>query len=339
MNKLIQTSRLLYIAVCSLKMASWRSMRRAVRLPLQRYQYWTKRSILCSGKSTIAQINFNHNVSFKTADESEPCSGSSLIAMACWKTRTSLYRSKVSKVNGGNNFLKSKALLLQEKRIGLVQDIRERKKRVKKRVEEVIERENVVTIPNLLCIGRILASPYIGYVILQSEFQLAMVLLIMAGLTDLADGWIARNWPNQASRIGSFLDPMADKVLMGSLVIAMCYIELFPLWLTAVVVFRDVLLISAGFVIRYVSLPKPRTLSRYFDATHATAQLAPTFISKLNTAVQMVAVAATLGAPIFDYGNHDYLQGLWYLTGFTTLAAAVSYFTSKDTYKILRKKL
>uniref|UniRef100_A0A2M4CID8 cardiolipin synthase (CMP-forming) n=2 Tax=Anopheles darlingi TaxID=43151 RepID=A0A2M4CID8_ANODA len=125
-------------------------------------------------------------------------------------------RSILSSVNGGNNFLKSKALLLQEKRIGLVQDIRERKKRVKKRVEEVIERENVVTIPNLLCIGRILASPYIGYVILQSEFQLAMVLLIMAGLTDLADGWIARNWPNQASRIGSFLDPMADKTVDGT---------------------------------------------------------------------------------------------------------------------------
>lgn len=81
-----------------------------------------------------------------------------------------------------------------------------------------------------------------------------------------------------------------------------------------------------------------RTLSRYFDVTHATAQLAPTFISKLNTAVQLVTVAATLGAPIFSYVDHAYLHGLWYLTGFTTVAAAASYLTSKDTYKILRKK-
>lgn len=80
-----------------------------------------------------------------------------------------------------------------------------------------------------------------------------------------------------------------------------------------------------------------RTLSRYFDVTHATAQLAPTFISKVNTAVQLVAVATTLGAPIWSYVDHPYLHGLWYLTGFTTVAAALSYIINKDTYKILKK--
>uniref|UniRef100_A0A182VVH9 cardiolipin synthase (CMP-forming) n=1 Tax=Anopheles minimus TaxID=112268 RepID=A0A182VVH9_9DIPT len=236
------------------------------------------------------------------------------------------------------NVLQKNKQLLQEKRDVLVRDIRERKEKVKERVEEVIERENIATVPNLLCIGRIVASPYLGYVIVQGEFRLAMGMLIVAGLTDMADGLIARHWPSQASRLGSFLDPMADKVLVGSLVIAMSYIDLLPLWLTAMILFRDVFLIGAGFVIRYISLPQPRTLSRYFDVTHATAQLAPTFVSKLNTAVQLVTVAATLGAPIFNYVDHAYLHGLWYLTGFTTVAAAVSYLTSKDTYKILRKK-
>lgn len=51
---------------------------------------------------------------------------------------------------------------------------------------------------------------------------------------------------------------------------------------------------------------------RYFDATHATAQLAPTFISKVNTAVQLLLVGSTLAAPVFDYVNHPALQGLWY---------------------------
>uniref|UniRef100_A0A182MJ05 cardiolipin synthase (CMP-forming) n=1 Tax=Anopheles culicifacies TaxID=139723 RepID=A0A182MJ05_9DIPT len=236
------------------------------------------------------------------------------------------------------NVLQKNKQLLQEKRDVIVRDIRERKEKVKERVEEVIERENIATVPNLLCIGRIVASPYLGYVIVQGEFRLAMGMLIAAGLTDLADGLIARHWPSQASRLGSFLDPMADKVLVGSLVIAMSYIDLLPLWLTAMILFRDVFLIGAGFVIRYISLPQPRTLSRYFDVTHATAQLAPTFVSKLNTAVQLVTVAATLGAPIFNYVDHAYLHGLWYLTGFTTVAAAISYLTSKDTYKILRKK-
>lgn len=234
------------------------------------------------------------------------------------------------------NVLEKNKQLLQEKKKVIIQDIRDRKDKVKERVEEVIERENVATIPNLLCIGRIVMSPYLGYVIIQSEFSLAMGMLVVAGLTDMADGFIARNWPGQASRLGSFLDPLSDKILVGSLVISMSYAELLPLWLTGMILFRDVFLIGAGFVIRYISLPQPRTLSRYFDVTHATAQLAPTFISKVNTAVQLAAVATTLGAPIWSYVDHPYLHALWYLTGFTTVAAALSYIVNKDTYKILK---
>lgn len=78
------------------------------------------------------------------------------------------------------------------------------------------------------------------------------------------DGQIARRWPSQASKAGSFLDPMADKLLMGSLVISLCYSELMPMWLTGVVVFRDLFLIAAGFVIRYISLPPPVSIYIYY---------------------------------------------------------------------------
>lgn len=234
------------------------------------------------------------------------------------------------------NVLEKNKQLLQEKKAVLIQDIRERKEKVKERVEEVIERENVATIPNMLCVGRIALSPYLGYVIVQSDFALAMGLLVVAGLTDLADGLIARNWPSQASRLGSFLDPLADKILLGSLVISMSYVEMMPLWLSGMILFRDAFLIGAGFVIRYISLPQPRTLSRYFDVTHATAQLAPTFVSKVNTAVQLATVAITLGAPVWNYVDHAYLHALWYLTGVTTVAAALSYIVNKDTYRILK---
>jgi cardiolipin synthase len=126
---------------------------------------------------------------------------------------------------------------------------------------------------------------------------------------------------------------------MGALCISLSYCNLLPVWLTFMVLFRDVFLIAAGFVIRFRSLPPThRTFSRYFDATHATAQLAPTFISKFNTAIQLFTIGATLGAPIWDYVDHAYLHGLWYLTGVTTAAAALSYIVKKDTYKFLRKK-
>lgn len=88
---------------------------------------------------------------------------------------------------------------------------------------------------------------------------------------------------------------------MGCLVVSLTYTNMFPLWLTGVIVSRDVLLILTGFVIRYKSLPPPITLTKYFDATYATAQLSPTFISKVNTVVQLVAVAASVGAPVWNY--------------------------------------
>jgi cardiolipin synthase (CMP-forming) len=154
------------------------------------------------------------------------------------------------------NVLEKKRQLVEKKDV-LVQDIKETRTKVKERVEEIIERENVWTVPNVLCVARGLLSPYIGYTIVCSDYTLAMGLLVFAGITDLADGYIARTWPSQASKMGSFLDPMADKLLMGSLVISLTYADLLPLWLTGMIVFRDLFLIGAGFVIRFKSLPPP----------------------------------------------------------------------------------
>ncbi|XP_011185969.1 probable cardiolipin synthase (CMP-forming) [Zeugodacus cucurbitae] len=221
-----------------------------------------------------------------------------------------------------------------ERKNVLVEDIH----KVRERMEEVIERENVLTIPNMLTVGRAILSPYIGYIVVQQNYGTAMGLLIVAGITDLLDGQIARRWPNQASKAGSFLDPMADKLLIGSLVISMGLGELLPWWLAGTVLFRDVFLLAAGFVIRYISLPPPKTITRYFDATYVTAQLEPTLISKINTGVQLATIGISLGAPIWNYIDHPALLGLWYLTGATTVAAALSYILNKNTFKIIRKQ-
>lgn len=277
---------------------------------------------------------------------------------------TTFYCTQIKKNEIAINTVKSSELL-QEAIVKKQQQLRERKqqiqenirdtrtsykkvleegksdlKKVREKVEEVIERENIFTIPNALCISRIALSPYLGYVIVQGDFSLGMGLMVAAGFTDLADGYIARNWKGQMSKFGSFLDPLADKCLMGTLVVALGYCQLMPLWLAVTILFRDVFLIAAAFVIRYRSLPPThRTLSRYFDATHVTAQLAPTFISKVNTAVQLFTVAASLGAPVWNYIDHPALHGLWYLTGVTTAITAISYMVKKDTYKYLRREM
>jgi len=226
---------------------------------------------------------------------------------------------------------------LKERRNVILKDIEKTKNKVKQKVEGIIEKENIYTIPNFLCVSRILISPYLGMLIVQAEFQFALAVLGVAAVTDLLDGWIARTWESQSSKMGSFLDPMADKVLIATLFLTLTYADLIPIALTGLIVARDVMLVIAGLVIRYRSLPPPRTLSRYFDATHATAQLAPTFVSKVNTGVQLLLVGSTLAAPVFHYVGHPLLQSLWYITGATTVAAGLSYIISKNTYRFLNK--
>ncbi|XP_073860919.1 cardiolipin synthase (CMP-forming) isoform X7 [Macaca fascicularis] len=99
-----------------------------------------------------------------------------------------------------------------------------------------------------------------------------------------------------------------------------------PVPLTYMIISRDVMLIAAVFYVRYRTLPTPRTLAKYFNPCYATARLKPTFISKVNTAVQLILVAASLAAPVFNYADSIYLQILWCFTAFTTAASAYSYY-------------
>lgn len=88
-------------------------------------------------------------------------------------------------------------------------------------------RENIYTIPNALTLIRIILSPFIGVCIINHSFQAGLTLLIIAGITDALDGWIARKW-NMTTAIGSVLDPAADKILMTCLVASLSYTQSLP---------------------------------------------------------------------------------------------------------------
>ncbi|KAF7239843.1 Cardiolipin synthase (CMP-forming) [Varanus komodoensis] len=110
--------------------------------------------------------------------------------------------------------------------------------------------------------------------------------------------------------------------------------------LTALIVLRDIALIAAVFYVRYKTLPPPKTLSRYFNPCYVTAQLKPTFISKINTVMQLILVAASLAAPVFNYVDSVYLQSLWCITAFTTTASAYSYYHyGQKTVQVLNNKI
>ncbi|XP_075605779.1 cardiolipin synthase (CMP-forming) isoform X2 [Balearica regulorum gibbericeps] len=156
---------------------------------------------------------------------------------------------------------------------------------------------------------------------------------------ELLDGFIARNWANQKSALGSALDPLADKILISVLYVSLTCANLIPVSLTSMIILRDVALIAAVFYVRYKTLSPPRTLSRYFNPCYATAQLKPTFISKMNTAVQLILVAASLAAPVFNYVDSIYLQTLWCITAFTTVTSAYSYYHyGRKTVQVINNK-
>jgi cardiolipin synthase len=128
-----------------------------------------------------------------------------------------------------------------------------------------------MNIPNSLTILRILLIPvYIGLLV-YGRFNEALVVLLVAGLTDALDGTIARA-ANQRTRLGAILDPLADKLLLTSGFITLSTIHLIPSWVTIVVVSRDVMLLLGTVVAHF---------------TESSIDIAPTFLGKGTTLLQL----------------------------------------------------
>lgn len=191
-------------------------------------------------------------------------------------------------------------------------------------------KEDIQTIPNLLTCCRMASAPFVSYLILNSYFSWALGLLVCAGITDVLDGYIARNFKNQNSMLGTALDPLADKILISFLSVSLTMVDLIPLPLLLVIIGRDLGLIGIFFYIRYVSLPPPKTIKRYFDVTHSTAEISPSLLSKVNTAIQLSLLGLSVAAPVFGFVDHVFLQTLWYITASTTILSACGYVRERN---------
>ncbi|KAL9473736.1 hypothetical protein ACSS6W_008116 [Trichoderma asperelloides] len=196
--------------------------------------------------------------------------------------------------------------------------------------------ENIYTIPNFLTVTRIAASPVIGYLILQDANTWAVGLLAYAGLSDLVDGWIARRW-NRRTVVGTIIDPMADKILMTILTVCLAVKGALPVWVASIILGRDVGLAIAAIYFRWISLPPPKTFSRYWDFSLPSAEVRPTTISKYNTFLQLALVGLTTAAPILSVDLAPTLTIMQYIVATTTIWSGASYVFSKDAIKILNK--
>ena len=154
-------------------------------------------------------------------------------------------------------------------------------------------------LPNLLSTSRIASAPLVGWTLHHEQYGVAITLLGAAALSDVADGWCARNltWPfGGTSTLGVYLDPVGDKLLVGAVALPLTLGGYLPLWLSGLVLGRDCGLVGVGLVFRYFN----HTPGHFFDPSDAGGEqlevIDPTLLSKVNTALTF----GLLGTTLFD---------------------------------------
>lgn len=164
-------------------------------------------------------------------------------------------------------------------------------------------------IPNAISFFRLLLVPPVAWCIVQAEFGWALILFATAGVSDGVDGYLARRY-NWRTRLGGFLDPLADKALMITTFVTLAVTEHVPWWLAGLVVLRDVVIMGGALLYHFLT----RAL-----------KMSPTIISKFNTVLQIVLVVAVLlnlgGWPSPD----GLVRGLILLVTLSTLLSGVVY--------------
>ncbi|MBW1947448.1 MAG: CDP-alcohol phosphatidyltransferase family protein [Deltaproteobacteria bacterium] len=105
-----------------------------------------------------------------------------------------------------------------------------------------------MNIPNLLTLMRIILTPLLVILLINSKFAEALIVFTVAGITDGLDGLIAR-YMRQKTRIGAILDPIADKLLLTSAYVTLAVVKLLPAWLAVTVISRDVIIVFGVLII------------------------------------------------------------------------------------------
>jgi len=173
-----------------------------------------------------------------------------------------------------------------------------------------------MNLPNLLSLLRMGLVPLFVIALTRGDMGEALVIFLVAGVTDALDGFIARFWAQQ-TLLGTYLDPAADKLLMTAAYVALAIEGLtpvftIPLWVTVLVIARDVLIV---------------VIAAAFYAAYEVKTFPPTMISKLTTAVQVIAIGLVLLANLLPEQGLAADAAEWsvYLVAFLTVASGVHY--------------
>jgi cardiolipin synthase len=160
-------------------------------------------------------------------------------------------------------------------------------------------------LPNAITVARVALAPIVGGLILSGRWSEAFACFVAAGVSDGLDGRIARKYGLE-SDFGAMLDPIADKALMILVTWTLVAMGVLPLWFAALVTARDLLVVAGAW------------LAHRRTRAGQTPRIRPLFISKANTAGQIVLLGGALASKAFGGELEPWL------TPTLVLAAALS---------------
>jgi cardiolipin synthase (CMP-forming) len=170
------------------------------------------------------------------------------------------------------------------------------------------------TVPNQITLLRLGFLPVFLILISYEEYKWALLVLVVAGLSDAIDGLLARQL-NQKSPLGAYLDPIADKLLLSSSFIILAFKHKLAWWLTIIVLSRDVMILIVAVVILLISGYRP---------------FPPSIYGKLTTAFQILLVFTVVLSAAYPFAFLPvFLRALIYIvTAFTVFSAFHYSFTT-----------
>jgi cardiolipin synthase len=164
-------------------------------------------------------------------------------------------------------------------------------------------------IPNAICIVRIVLILPLVAALSAGNYPLGLFLIVFAGFSDGVDGFLAKTF-GWRSRLGSLLDPAADKLLLVSTFLSLTVLGLVPIALTVIVILRDIVIVSGAMAYQ-----------RYAGGLRGE----PTLISKINTGCQLLFVIGTIMHAAWQQPPMVWLNVLGASVVFTSITSGLNY--------------
>lgn len=204
-----------------------------------------------------------------------------------------------------------------------------------KRENRVQKLDIQLTLPNQLTLLRILLTPVFVYLIMSESAihkQIALIVFLVAALTDWYDGWVARKF-GYISRWGKFFDPLADKIFASAALLAYAWLGLLDAWMVWVVIVRDIFMTALRSYAEYKD--KPIVTSKSAQAKTFTQFVVIYYILILYVGRSIPAVNKRFGETIETLMHQQVLFGMMLLVTISAVGTAVAYLW--DDRKMLKE--